>query len=111
MSWVTDSAFLRAKQTVTVTIEFCSWLAAEHYTAFENVTQAHIDLWQSTGPTAREHILRFIRWGHPQQIGRLDTASAIQLGYPHSMKTDPGAVHAVMGGKADLLDTPSVAPR
>lgn len=26
------------------------------------MTQAHIDLWQATGPTTREHILRFIRW-------------------------------------------------
>ncbi|WP_197382732.1 aldo/keto reductase [Mycolicibacterium mengxianglii] len=44
----------------------------------------------------------------PEQIDRLDTASAIQLGYPHNMKTDPGAVHAVTGGKADLLDAPSL---
>jgi hypothetical protein len=62
MGPVTDSAFLRAKQTVTVTIEFCNWLAAEHNVTVERVTQAHIDLWQSTGPTTREHILRFIRW-------------------------------------------------
>ncbi|BCP15565.1 hypothetical protein MINTM021_24740 [Mycobacterium paraintracellulare] len=62
MNPVTDSAFLRAKQAVTVTIEFCNWLATEHNTTFERVTQAHIDLWQSTGPTTREHILRFIRW-------------------------------------------------
>jgi hypothetical protein len=53
MSPVTDSAFLRAKQTVTVTIEFCNWLAAEHNTTVEEVTQAHIDLWQSAGPTTR----------------------------------------------------------
>jgi hypothetical protein len=63
MSPVADSAFLRAKQTVTVTIEFCNWLAAEHNTTVEQVAQGHIDLWQSTGPTTREHILRFIRWG------------------------------------------------
>jgi integrase len=62
LSPVTDSAFLRAKQTVTVTIEFCNWLAAEHNTSVEQVTQGHIDLWQSTGPTTREHILRFVRW-------------------------------------------------
>lgn len=62
MDVVTDSAFLRAKQTTTVTIEFCNWLTAEHDTSIEHVTQAHIDLWQSTGPTTREHILRFIRW-------------------------------------------------
>lgn len=29
MHTVTDSAFLRAKQSLTVTIEFCNWLAAE----------------------------------------------------------------------------------
>jgi integrase len=62
MSPVTDSAFLRAKQTVTVTIDFCNWLAAEHNTIVDQLTQAHIDLWQSTGPTTRGHILRFIRW-------------------------------------------------
>jgi hypothetical protein len=62
MSPVTDSAFQRAKQTVTVTVEFCNWLAAEHNTSVEQLTQAHIDLWQSTGPTTREHIVRFIRW-------------------------------------------------
>jgi len=62
MSPVTDSAFRRAKQTVTVTIDFCNWLADEHNTTIEHVTQAHIDLWQSTGPSTREHILRFIRW-------------------------------------------------
>jgi hypothetical protein len=55
MSPVTDSAFLRAKQAVTVTIEFCNWLAAEYNTTVEQLTQAHIDLWQSTGPTTREH--------------------------------------------------------
>jgi hypothetical protein len=33
MSTVTDSAFLRAKQTVTVTIEFCNWLAAAEHDA------------------------------------------------------------------------------
>jgi hypothetical protein len=59
---VTDSAFLRAKQTVTVTIEFCNWLAVEHDATIEQLSQAHIDLWQSTGPTTREHIIRFIRW-------------------------------------------------
>ena len=42
-----------------------------------------------------------------EHIDRLDTASAIELGYPHYMKTDPGAVHAVTGGMAELLDVPS----
>lgn len=44
----------------------------------------------------------------PEQIDRLDTVSAPQLGYPHNMKTDPGVVQAVTGGKANLLDAPSL---
>ncbi len=43
----------------------------------------------------------------PEQIKRLDVASAIRLGYPHDFRTDAGARHAVTGGKADLLDAPS----
>lgn len=62
VSPVTDSAFLRAKQSLTVTIDFCNWLAAEHHTGVRELTQAHIDLWQATGPTTRGHIIRFIRW-------------------------------------------------
>ena len=31
-----------SQQTVTVTIEFCNWLAAEHNTTVEQVTQGHI---------------------------------------------------------------------
>jgi hypothetical protein len=60
MSPVADSAFLWAKQTVTVRIDFCNWLAAEYNTTVDQLTQAHIDLWQSTGPATRGHILRFI---------------------------------------------------
>lgn len=43
----------------------------------------------------------------PEQIERLDTASAIRLGYPHNLRTDAGAIHAVTGGKAALLDAPT----
>lgn len=53
MGSVTDSAFLRAKQTLTVTIDFCNWLATEHGTTIGDLTQGHIDLWQATGPTTR----------------------------------------------------------
>lgn len=84
MSPVTDSAFLRAKQTVTVTIEFCNWLAAEHNTTFERVTQEHIDLWQSTGATTREHILRFIRWAIKAKL----IASDLEV-TPHRRGTAP----------------------
>ena len=84
MSPVTDSAFLRAKQTVTVTIEFCNWLAAEHNTTVEQVTQGHIDLWQSTGPTTREHILRFVRWAIKAKL----IASDLEV-TPHRRGTAP----------------------
>ena len=84
MGPVTDSAFQRAKQTVTVTIDFCNWLAAERNTTFERVNQAHIDLWQSTGPTTREHILRFIRWAIKAKL----IASDLEVD-PHRRGTAP----------------------
>jgi hypothetical protein len=43
-------------------IDFCNWLIDEHNTTVEQLTQARVDVWQSTGPTTREHIIRFIRW-------------------------------------------------
>lgn len=84
MNPVTDSAFLRAKQTVTVTIEFCNWLASEHDTTVDRLAQAHIDLWQSTGPTTREHILRFIRWAIKAKL----VASDLEV-TPHRRGTAP----------------------
>ena len=84
MNVVTDSAFLRAKQALTVTIEFCNWLAAEHDTTVEHLTQAHIDLWQATGPTTREHVLRFIRWAIKAKL----IASDLEV-TPHRRGTAP----------------------
>jgi integrase len=84
MNPVTDSAFLRAKQTLTVTIEFCNWLAAEYKVTVQQLTQAHIDLWQSTGPTTREHISRFIRWAIKARL----ISSELQV-TPHRRGTAP----------------------
>ena len=84
MSPVTDSAFLGAKQAVTVTIEFCNWLAAEHNTSVDQLTQAHIDLWQATGPATREHIVRFIRWAIKARL----IASNLEV-TPHRRGTAP----------------------
>lgn len=72
MGTVTDSAFQRAKQTVTVTIDFCNWLADEHETSVHLVTQAHVDLWQSSGPTTRGQIERFIRWAIKAKLVAVD---------------------------------------
>ncbi|CAN3129345.1 putative oxidoreductase [Mycobacterium sp. smrl_JER01] len=41
------------------------------------------------------------------QIDRLDAVGAIELGYPHNMRTDLGALNAATGGRADLLDAPT----
>lgn len=84
MNLVTDSAFLRAKQTVTVTIEFCNWLTAEHGITVEQLTQAHLDLWQATGPSTREHVLRFIRWAIKAKLIPADLEVA-----PHRRGTAP----------------------
>jgi hypothetical protein len=84
MSPVTDSAFLGAKQAVTVTIEFCNWLAAEHNTSVDQLTQAHIDLWQATGPATREHIVRFVRWAIKARL----IASDLEVA-PHRRGTAP----------------------
>ncbi len=84
MSPVTDSAFLHAKQSLTVTIEFCNWLGAEHDTGIDRLTQAHIDLWQSTGPTTREHIVRFIRWAMKSRLVSADLEVT-----PHRRGTAP----------------------
>jgi aryl-alcohol dehydrogenase-like predicted oxidoreductase len=43
-----------------------------------------------------------------EQIERLDAVSAIRLGYPHEFRTDAGALHAVTGGKANVLDAPTL---
>lgn len=84
MDSVTDSAFLRAKQTVTVTIDFCNWLAAEHGISVEQATQSHIDRWQATGPTTRGHIYRFIRWAIKVRL----VASDLEVA-PHRRGTAP----------------------
>ncbi len=84
MNPVTDSAFLRAKQTTTVTIEFCNWLTAEHGITIAQLSQAHIDRWQSTGPTTREHIIRFIKWAIKARL----VASDLEV-TPHRRGTAP----------------------
>lgn len=42
-----------------------------------------------------------------EQIEALDKVSDIDLGYPHTMRTNPGAQHVVTGGKWSELDTPA----
>jgi hypothetical protein len=84
MDPVTNSAFLSAKQTLTVTIDFCNWLATEYDTTIGELTQGHVDLWQSTGPITREHIFRFVRWAIKAKL--ISAALAVT---PHRRGTAP----------------------
>lgn len=47
----------------------------------------------------------------PQQIARLDAASAAPLGFPHALIADPANRNALAGGKADRLDYPLAVVR
>ena len=45
----------------------------------------------------------------PEQIGTLDNVSAIRLGFPHHLRSDPGALHVITGGKWSELDAPKLS--
>jgi hypothetical protein len=61
--------FLRAKQTVTVAIDFLNWLT-QNGCSLPGLTQAHLDAWQAQGPTTRELASRFLLWGEEGALGR-----------------------------------------
>jgi hypothetical protein len=61
MDTVTQGTFLRAKQTVTVAIDFLNWLH-ERDVHLGGLEQAHLDAWQAEGTTTREVASRFLRW-------------------------------------------------
>ncbi len=62
MDEVPQGAFLRAKQTITVGVDFLNWLT-EHRVTFVDTTQGDIDRWLASGPTTRQFIDRLISWG------------------------------------------------
>ena len=57
-----QSAFLRAKQNVTVAIDLIQWLQTERGTTIFALTQADLDAWQATGPSTRDFAGRFLTW-------------------------------------------------
>ncbi len=61
MPSVGEGTFLRSKQTVTVAIDFLTWLDGRGR-ALGQVTQEDLDAWQAGGPTTREVISRFVSW-------------------------------------------------
>jgi len=65
---ISNSAFLRAKQSFTVAIEFSNWLTLERGLTVTQFTQHELDAWQAGGPSTREHVYRFIRWAIATRI-------------------------------------------
>lgn len=53
--------FLRSKQTVTVAIDFVTWLRARGV-RLEDLTQGDLDAWQAGGTTTRGIASRFLGW-------------------------------------------------
>jgi hypothetical protein len=66
---VTTTAFLNAKQSTTVGIQFLVWLAA-HGRDLHTASQQDIDAWFAAGPSTRKHATRLISWAKDQRILR-----------------------------------------
>ncbi len=67
MPAVTQGAFLRAKQNITVAIELLNWLH-DHAITFDELDQRHLDAWQATGPSTREHASALLRWAQQTRL-------------------------------------------
>ena len=68
-------AFLNAKQSTTVAIDFLDWLAGRGR-QLETATQADLDAWYASGPSTRHHAARFLSWAREQHLIRIDLAAA-----------------------------------
>lgn len=80
---VTPGAFLNAKQSTTVAINFLAWLASRGR-ALNAVTQHDLDAWFSSGPTTRKHAVRFIYWAREQRL-----INGADVPVPHSNNARP----------------------
>ena len=83
MTPVPYGAFLRAKQSVTVAIDFLNWLT-DHGIQLPDVHQAHLDQWQAHGPTTGEIASGFLSWAITSQL--VDPALTMT---PHRRGTSP----------------------
>ncbi len=64
---VSQGAFLRSKQTVTVAIEFVNWLSTEGL-ELADLRQGHLDHWIATGSTTRLLVDRFLGWATASRL-------------------------------------------
>ena len=64
---VSESAFQRAKQCLTVSTQFLDWLAAAGIPLTE-LAQAHIDQWYADGNSTAVHVETFLYWAIKQRL-------------------------------------------
>lgn len=83
MDEITRGTFLRAKQEVTVAIEFLNWLT-EHGIKLPELEQSHLDVWQAEGPTTRRVAERFLKWAIKTKVAPPGLAIV-----PHRRGTSP----------------------
>ncbi|ROP66759.1 Fis family transcriptional regulator [Curtobacterium sp. PhB115] len=67
MDEVPRNAFLRAKQSITVGVDFLNWLT-EHHVTFVDTTQGDVDRWLTSGPSTRQFIDRLIPWAQSARL-------------------------------------------
>lgn len=79
MDEVTRGTYLRAKQEVTVAIDFPNWLT-NHGIKLLELQLSHLDVWQAEGPTTR----RFLKWAIKTKVA----PSGLTI-TPHRRGTSP----------------------
>lgn len=83
MDEVTHGTFLRAKQTVTVAIDFLNWLTNQNI-ELGQLQQSDLDRWQAEGPVTRSIAIRFLRWAIKSRL----VDSSLKM-TPHRRGTSP----------------------
>jgi hypothetical protein len=79
---MTGAAFLRAKQSTTLAIEFLEWLAARGRT-LADCTQRDIDAWFASGPSTRSHTQSFLYWAiNARQVKGIEMPPHTERAHP-----------------------------
>ena len=71
-----------AKQEITETIKFLTWLHETHHRTAATCRQQDIDEWLATGPTTRTKIRTFVVWANKSKIN-----TALHLDAPQAKST------------------------
>ena len=70
-----DGSTRSAKQEITETIKFLTWLYETHHRNASTCRQQDVDEWLATGPTTRYHVRAFFAWA---KRSRINTAVQVQ---------------------------------